>query len=647
MEKQKDKQPKSSYFSYKALNVPTRAFLLALGIIALIFLSYQVVESFWLTEVDMGLLHILHIIRGISASVIVASFVSWYILRTGASIFPSAKVEQHDLQLEERLLEEQTIHFNMWFVKMRWLACVVAITLIIVTVKVLGYLEEALLWPLLTSVAFLVVTNIIYSALLRRQFTGYLSEIQIVSDLVILTVMLHYSGGIENPLFTVYIFHVIIGGIVLNRRKCYAIVAIASLLFCTLAFLEMKDFLEHYDLLVFPHGQEGEEIVDAAHEPLYVGSVVVLQFVILSLTAGFTTSIMGRLRAAVRYSRAIRQRLERVVRASGLGFTILDRRMQSVWLNDRIKKWLDFPAKAIKESSSILAEWVGGKQGPAAKTFKDGQIRTVERQRVDSNGNKCFFQVTVTPLTDSKGDVYQVVELTQDITRRKMLEAEMFHSAKMAVLGTMAAAIAHEIGNPLTSIITRLRLLRELKKEEFLGNRLDLLEGEIARINRIVQGLRQLARPSKTSWTTCQLNSTIDGTLNVLRLHHLANICQIQTELAKDLPLTTGVEDQLAQVFLNLGLNALEAMPNGGCLTIRTSRGSEEIIVSFEDTGDGMKKEVCSKIFTPFFTTKKNGLGLGLSIVHNIIGAHGGRISVKSELGAGTVIKVTLPIRTA
>lgn len=650
MEKQKDKQLKSSYFSFKRSSIPTRAFLLALGIIALIYSAYLVVDRLWLTEIDMGLRHTLYLICGVSASVIVASFVSWYILRTGASIFPSAKVEQRELQLEERLLEEQTIHFNMWLVKMRWLACVVAITLIIVTVKVLGYIEEKeeVFLPLVFLVAILVVTNIIYSALLRRRrLASYLREIQIVSDLVILTVMLHYSGGIENPLFFVYIFHVIISGILLDRRKCYAIVATALVLFGVLAFLEMRGFLEHYTLHVFPHGQEGEEIAHAAHKPLYVSSVIALQVVILSLTAGFTTSIMGRLRSAERYSRAIRQRLERVIQASGLGFTLLNRRMQSVWVNDRIKKWLGLSAKAIKKSPSILAEWVGGKQGPAAKTFKDGQIRTVERQRIDSKGNKHFFQVTVTPLTDSKGDVYQVVELTQDITRRKMLEAEMFHSAKMAVLGTMAAAIVHEIGNPLTSISMRLRLLRELKNEEFLGNRLDLLEGEIARINRIVQGLRQLARPSKASWTTCQLNSTIDGILNVLRLHHLANICQIRTELAKDLPPTTGVKDQLAQVFLNLGLNALEAMPNGGCLTIRTSRGSEEIIVSFEDTGGGMKKEVCSKIFTPFFTTKKDGLGLGLSIVHNIINAHGGRISVKSELGAGTVIKVILPIRTA
>ncbi len=648
MKKQKDKQLKSSYFSYKRSSVPARAFLLALGIIAFIFSAYQVVEQLWLTEIGMELRHVLHIIRGVGASVIVGFFVSWYILRTGTSMFPSAKVEQRELQLEERLPEEQMIHFNMWFIKMRWLACVVATTLIIATVKVLRYLPGELLWPLLTSVAFLVVANIIYSALLRRRWlTLYLREMQIISDLVILTIMLHYSGGIENPLFLTYLFHVIIGGILLNRRKCYAIVIIASLLFSTMAFLEMSGTVEHYTLLIFPHVDEGDELVHAAHKPLYVGSIVGLQFIIMLLTAYFTTSITDRLRSEERYSRAIRQRLERVVQASGLGFVILDRRMRPVWLNYQIKKWLDFSANVIKKTPIILAEWVGGEQGPAAKTFKDGQIRIVERQRIDSNGSKRFFQVTVAPLMDRKGDVYQVVELTQNITRRKMLEAEMLHSAKMAVLGGMAAAIAHEIGNPLTSIITRLRLLRELNSEEFLVNRLDLLEGEIARINRIVQGLRQLARPSKVNWTTCQLNSTLDETLNMLRLHHLAKSCQIRTELAKDLPPTTGVKDQLAQVFLNLGLNALEAVPNGGCLTIRTSSDSEEIIVSFEDTGVGMRKEVCSKMFTPFFTTKKNGLGLGLSIVRNIISAHGGRISVKSKLNAGTVITVALPIRTA
>lgn len=281
------------------------------------------------------------------------------------------------------------------------------------------------------------------------------------------------------------------------------------------------------------------------------------------------------------------------------------------------------------------------------KTFGDGLVRVVERPHVDSDGNKRFFQVTAAPLLDSKGDVYQVVELTLDITQQKLLRAEMMHSSKMAALGVMAAGVAHEIGNPLASISTRLRLLKEQHDEGFLQDSIGLLENEIGRISRILRGVSQVARPGKVAWNTCQINSIVSDTLNVLRLDQRAKTCDIQSDLSKLLPETTGSKDELSQVFLNLGLNALEKMPHGGTLTVRTSTAADQIEVSFIDTGEGMSEEIASKIFTPFFSTKEQGLGLGLYIAHNIINAHGGRIKVRSKPGAGTVITLILPVRAA
>lgn len=491
-----NRQANSAPSGPKTTRITWGVSLIALGVIAFIYLTYELVERLWLTEVDMDVLHFLHILRGVGTSVIIGFLVGWHILRKGGSIFPLIQVE---LQKEEHTSGERVVHFNLWFIKMRWLVCVVSIALIVITIKLLNYLEEELFWPLVISVIFLVVSNIIYTMLLhRRLLIWYLREMQIASDLIILTVMLHYSGGIENPMFLIYIFHVIIGGILLTRRQCYAIVIIALVLFGTMAFLEMSDTIEHYTLTIFPHGEEGEEITHAAHQPLYVCSIVGLQFIIMLLTAYFTTSIMDRLRSEERHVRVMGQRLKRVLQASGAGFTILDRQLRPLWLNEQIRKWLNVSEATIKQSPNILTEWIGGGKAPAARTFDDGQVRVVERQRVDSDGNKRFFQVTVAPLLDSKGDVYQVVELTQDITQQKLLEAEMVHSSKMAALGVMAAGVAHEVGNPLASISTRLRLLREPHGEDFLHESIGLLENEISRISRILHGVSQLARPAKT-----------------------------------------------------------------------------------------------------------------------------------------------------
>lgn len=431
---------------------------------------------------------------------------------------------------EDARSEDEFFNLCRWFIRMRWIACAVSSMLILLSVGLLEYLDRELFPPLATLVACLIVSNIIFTLLLRRRrFLSILIELQAYTDLLILTAMLHYSGGIENPISFAYLFHVIIGGIILSARKCYTIVIVASALFAAIAFGEMTEFIPHYTLRVFPHPSEHAVIVHAAHESLYVTSRVALQLVLMSLTAYFTTTIMGRLRS--------------------------------------------------------------------------------------------------------------------EEERAKTAESEMMHSAKMAVLGRMAAGIAHEVGNPLASISTRLLLLDRKHDEEFIKESLGHLKTQIDRIDRIVRGISQFASPGKGEWTVCRINDIVTETMNILKLHPLAKSNQVQAVLAKNIPETTGVKDQLIQVFLNLGINALEAMPQGGNLTIKTYIDGTNIGVAFTDTGKGITEEIRSKLFDPFATTKTQGLGLGLWIAYNIVSGHGGRIEVESMPEDGSTFTVTLPVR--
>lgn len=561
-------------------------------------------------------------------------------------MFPNEPFEDLREKQEEPGDTERLLQLNSWFIRMRWLACAVSAVLIVATVYVLEYLEKGTFAPLALLVACLLGANTLFRVCVaRRWLVAQLREIQIGVDLVILTAMLHYSGGIENPVSFAYLFHVIIGGILLDRRKCFAIVVVASALLSALAFCEMTGVIDHYTLLIFPHPAEEHGLLHAAHEPLYVTSVVMLQVLLMSLTAYFTTSITGRLRSEEHRALAERQRLERVLQATGAGLLISDSDLRPVWLNEQIRDWLSVADGGAERAATLLAQWTGGKDGPAAKTLRDGAVRVVERELRDPEGNRHIFQVTVAPLTDNRGRVYQVAELAQDVTEHKLVEAELIHSGKMAVLGLMAAGIAHEVGNPLASISTRLQLLKEEHGEAFLHESIRLLQEQIARIGRIVHSVSQVARPGKNEWARCNVSEIVTEALSMLSLHRQSKRCEIRADTAAELPETMAVKDQLVQVVLNLGLNALEAMPDGGTLAIRTYRDGADICIELADTGVGMDEEVRAKLFEPFFTTKGSGLGLGLSIVHNIVDGHGGRIQVESQPGEGSTFTIRLPVR--
>ncbi len=159
-----------------------------------------------------------------------------HILRDILSIFPSEPFDSSYLQKDDHRAENRLIHFNRWFIRMRWVVCIVSIVISILAIE-LGYLEKDALWPLIATIMCLAASNVLYALFLRLgRSIRVLMDMQMFSDLAILTAMIHFSGGIENPLFFAYIFHIIIGSIILDRRKCYIMVAVASVLFSALIF---------------------------------------------------------------------------------------------------------------------------------------------------------------------------------------------------------------------------------------------------------------------------------------------------------------------------------------------------------------------------------------------------------------------------
>ncbi len=417
------------------------------------------------------------------------------------------------------------------------------------------------------------------------------------------------------------------------------------LLYGAMALTELYNLAPHFMLEIFPHTDEAQHTIHAAHHPLYVWSMISLQFFIMGLTAYFITNIMDQLRLEERHTREERQKLDQVLHATGAGLVIFDAGLEPIWYNEPISAWFGLEAGNETVLKQQLQRLVGGESGEAAQTLQDGQHRVFEREEVDSTGAQRFFQFTLAPLTDREGKIYQVVALIQDITDKKILEAEMIHAAKMVTLGTMSAGIAHEIGNPLASLSTRLHLMLQDTSPEFLRQSIQLLQKEIARIERIVRGIAQFGRASKETRGPCDVNQVLAETIELLKYHKLVRNCRIEADFAHNLPATMAVKDQLKQVFLNIGLNALEALEGHGTLTVRSEYEKGSIRVHFIDTGKGMDESTAQKIFQPFFTTKENGSGLGLFIINQIIQAHGGKVEFTTQFGKGSHFVVSLPVR--
>jgi PAS domain S-box-containing protein len=351
-----------------------------------------------------------------------------------------------------------------------------------------------------------------------------------------------------------------------------------------------------------------------------------------------------------------KEKLARIIEGIDAGLCLVDRGTHIVWVNNVVESWFG-PFERLRGLMCTQALW--GNDGlcmscPTVKSFRNGTVEQAELERTTTTGQRRFYRLTSAPIRNENGEVVNVLELIQDVTEEKALQAQLAQSSKLASIGELASGIAHEINNPLGSIAICVEDLSEMlgngqisETQPEIHDCIESIKNDIQRCKRITIGLLNFSRRKEPQFEPIEVNQVLRNA--ALFIRHKAEVLhlEIKFNLSPDLPLVMAEADELAQVFLNILINAMDFSATGKSIEICTEmHGQDEIAIRIEDHGAGIPWVNLPKIFSPFFTTKPpgQGTGLGLAISQRIIKRHRGRIEVQSIVGKGTVVTVILPV---
>ena len=338
-----------------------------------------------------------------------------------------------------------------------------------------------------------------------------------------------------------------------------------------------------------------------------------------------------------------------ILESMGTGIVVLD-------LEGRIVRW----NRAMERLSALRGAYATGRRledvfpeaflDPIRNTLAtgdpDGIAHVYKLHLPSGDGQGSMVNVSIAPFRESGGARGGTLLLLEDVTARVRLEEQLLHSEKMASIGLLAAGVAHEVNTPLAGISSYTQMLRnQVGPEDPRSGLLEKIEKQTFRAARIVQNLLNFSRAGSPEMVPLDINRVILDVLSLVE-HQLDGAkIRVRKELAEDLPAVRGSESRLQQVFFNLVLNAKDAMPSGGWLTLRTYADGDTFVAEIADTGQGIRREDLKRIYDPFFTTKGvgRGTGLGLAVSYGILQEHGGAVFVESTPGQGTTFQVALP----
>lgn len=325
---------------------------------------------------------------------------------------------------------------------------------------------------------------------------------------------------------------------------------------------------------------------------------------------------------------------------------IVDMEGKFIYINDKIKEWGYDNNKLIGQPllSILDTKHINKRQTELSAL---GIRKTYEMEILDKLGNVHIVAISSSPLHDEKENIIGIMGIIRDITETRELEEKLKNEERLASLGRLAAGIAHEIRNPLSSVKMNIAILRKnLKPRGTDIEHFKIAQDEVANLERIVTELLDYAKPSPLRLRKEDVHETIESTLEVVKAACRQSSIIVKKSFTKDLPRISMDKNKIQQAILNILLNAIQASKSGDTIEVKTEDNpvSNSIKIIVIDHGHGIEEKNKNYIFDPFFTTKTNGTGLGLSIVRNIIKNHDGAILLDSVVGVGTEVCIYLPL---
>jgi len=543
--------------------------------------------------------------------------------------------------MENRLIEEGRESARRVKLLLLFRLLLVAACLAIILIQEIGRLTGGKHFkdsPFFNAYVLLVgvcVINLLYLLVCRKVKAHHVfAFIQIFIDVVAITLLIYFTGGVESY-FNVLYFAAILGAAITVSGR--ASVLMASLSTTFLAVVAIVYFIAAYRNVPFPLVHP-DWFGGMSAEPTAIIAYMVAQGVAYHAVALLGDVLAARLgRAEVLREALLRDMTDGVI-AVGVDDTVL-------FMNEKARELLGYDKRISvngKKWDEIFKRRSDRKLKELLLNKPPGEY-TIELS--GANGEQVLVRLKTSVLFDNRRDRIGMLIDLRPLERMKRAEERAGYLEEIAQL---AAGIAHEIRNPLASIRACVQELRNYEPKDSPSRRLmEIVFRESDRLEEIVSDFLKFASVQPAKQRRCELSGVLRETISRLREMLREEPIEIETDISYPL-YCLGDERQLGQVFFNLGKNAIEAMPNGGTLRITghvspNENGTLGVLVTVSDTGKGIPPQDLERIFTPFFSTKETGRGMGLSIASRIVKMHSGSIKVSSEQGKGTCFSVWLP----